>query len=165
MDGLDNFTCWVRANTIGTKNVRYYVTSTGALLALSKRQNAFYAINLNYNLTRQCKYRNPHGNYVKAQPFGYLNGLIKRFTITMHQLVAAYFCPKPDLFKTEVDHKDGNNLNNNAANLHWVTSSENKKREYLARAGELKFSPLDKVMWYFGKEPWCFKKKNNNLTI
>ncbi|MBQ8452380.1 MAG: HNH endonuclease [Prevotella sp.] len=48
----------------------------------------------------------------------------------VHRLVAFAFIPLPDdsLFvKYEVDHIDGDKMNNRVENLRWVTSSENMK--------------------------------------
>jgi hypothetical protein len=44
----------------------------------------------------------------------------------VHRLVAQAFIPNPDE-KKEVNHIDGNKLNNNVYNLEWVSSSENKR--------------------------------------
>lgn len=45
------------------------------------------------------------------------------------RMVARYFCPNP-LNKSEVNHIDGNKLNNDYSNLEWVTHSENGIHAY-----------------------------------
>jgi hypothetical protein len=53
----------------------------------------------------------------------------KPITVKPHRLVAALFCNNPDN-KAEVNHIDGNKLNNNYKNLEWVSSSENQRHAY-----------------------------------
>ncbi len=51
-----------------------------------------------------------------------ING--NRSSHLVHRLVAQTYIPNPES-KKEVNHIDGNKLNNNVCNLEWVTSSEN----------------------------------------
>lgn len=65
-------------------------------------------------------------------------GVIKYFLV--HRLVALAFIPNTEN-KKEINHKDGNKLNNNDWNLEWSTPSENIKHSYanklnIAKKGE-----------------------------
>lgn len=50
----------------------------------------------------------------------------KRYMRYVHRLVAECYIPNPNNL-AEVNHKDGDKANNNASNLEWCTSSENKR--------------------------------------
>lgn len=51
-----------------------------------------------------------------------ING--KQKTVQVHRWIAETFIPNPDN-KPEINHIDGNPLNNNVSNLEWVTHQEN----------------------------------------
>lgn len=56
---------------------------------------------------------------------GYESITIRNKKYYIHRLVAMAFIPNPDN-KPEIDHIDGNPLNNHVDNLRWVTRQENE---------------------------------------
>lgn len=54
----------------------------------------------------------------------------KQMFLFVHKLVAEAFLERTSPRFVEVDHIDGNKINNAAENLRWVTRSENKKHSY-----------------------------------
>ena len=74
-------------------------------------------------------YKNEKG-YLKVQLC--LNGKSKKFRV--NRLVATAFIP--NLYDLpQVNHKDGNKLNNSYTNLEWTTDEINKKHASMLRRG------------------------------
>ena len=102
----------------------------------------------------------------------YFVGLLKnkkRKYYAVHRLVAQAFIENTNNY-TQVDHLDGNKLNNNVSNLEWVTPKENTNRAWklgLAkytneRKEKLKKIALDK--WEKGTFRKWRNKKLENMT-
>ena len=91
------------------------------------RKGSFYTID-DYNITRDGQIINKHNNHVlKGQPNskGYLRVCIGKKFMFIHRLVAEKWVPNPEN-KEQVNHKDGNKLNNSASNLEWVDNKQNR---------------------------------------
>ena len=81
-----------------------------------------------YEITKSGEIINKHtGRTVKPQlnGKGYGRVAIGKKLYFVHRLVAEKYVPNPDN-KLQVNHKDGNKLNNNADNLEWVSNQENR---------------------------------------
>lgn len=53
----------------------------------------------------------------------------KKTTFLLHRLVATLFIENPDNL-SDVNHKDGNRVNNCVENLEWLNRSDNQKHAY-----------------------------------
>ncbi len=96
-----------------------------------------------------------HGNYALRKGIilkqtknskGYLTVVIcidgTRKTIASHRAIAETFIPNP-LELPQVNHIDGNPLNNDVNNLEWCTASDNQKHAYatgLKTQGEMRLN-------------------------
>lgn len=54
----------------------------------------------------------------------------KSKAMLVHRLILSTFKPVQEMDKLDVNHKDGNKLNNSLGNLEWCTRSENIKHSY-----------------------------------
>lgn len=87
----------------------FSISITGELF--SKRSNRFLKKTVGSN-----------GYYTIATKIGGRSG--KDICFKLHRLVAKAYIPNP-LNLPEVNHKDGNKLNNNLDNLEWVSHKDN----------------------------------------
>lgn len=117
-------------------------------------------INSNYNVCPQGQVFNAKTGR-KLKPFKINTGYFavslwrnnKGNNYTIHRLVANAYIPNPDGLE-EVNHIDGNKLNNEVSNLEWVSSSGNSYhavntglRTYTNRLTQAQFEEcLDKVI-------------------
>jgi len=89
---------------------RYWISSHGNVLSVKRKRTLKPRIRL---------------GYAKV----ILNKKGKRTDIQVHRLVAQAFIPNLE-GKPEVNHLDGNKINNRVANLEWCTRSENLKHAF-----------------------------------
>lgn len=84
----------------------------------------------------------------------------------VHKFVAEAFVEKTEedirLGRTEVDHIDGNRLNNEYTNLRWCTHSENISYP-LARSNQYKAAKMNGFKGRPPKKPVCQYDKEGNL--
>lgn len=94
-----------------------------------------------YEITKDGDVINKHNRHIlKGQPNGkgYLRVSIGGKLYFIHRLVAEKYIPNPE-GKQQVNHIDGNKLNNSVDNLEWVTNQENRDHaisQHLHTAGE-----------------------------
>lgn len=91
---------------------RYNVTSTGHVINLA-------------NNTPLTPIQNPNG-YFKV---GLANGDGSHKQVAIHRLVALHFIPNPYGYE-QVNHKDGDKANNDAANLEWCDQAYNNEHAF-----------------------------------
>ena len=138
MDG-DNLTVWRILPYKGACRF-YYASNTGQILSWQTKVHVHAITVFKSNFVP--------GNEKRCAPYLRVTGTRSLLNKLVHRLVASVFCPCPSLFYNQVDHIDGNPFNNNAANLRWVTDSENKRARFALKRGEIKITNLQKSMFY-----------------
>lgn len=87
----------------------------------------------------------------------------KRKMKYVHRIVAETFIPNPENLP-QVNHKDGNPLNNCVKNLEWVTNSGNQAHAYKTGLHSYKFCVLCGKKTYARKFVFCEKCKSTLIT-
>lgn len=94
-----------------------------------------------YFVSNLCRFKNSFGvimdNY-KINENGYIRVYIFNKTFALHRLIALAFIDNP-FKKEQVNHIDGNKINNNIKNLEWFTNSENQLHKFTVGLGNNKF--------------------------
>lgn len=145
-------------NTQGEGNLKqfrdthYYVSENGDVYR--KWSNG-------YKKMKQSKIQNR--NYYRTGLS--ING--KKISYLTHRMIAECFIPNPDN-KPEINHDDGNGLNNNISNLIWATTNENMEhsiKNNLHSRGEThgKRKLNNSIVKQIQKE-YQFKSKDNNTN-
>ena len=111
-----------------------------------------------YEISNYGNVKTLHGRYkncIFKKPFVRKDGYVvinliangKSRTFYLHKLVASHFIENDNAqLKSEINHIDGDKLNNKYWNLEWCTPSENKKHAYdsgLTKIGSAR--PLSKM--------------------
>lgn len=122
-----------------------------------------------YDITFEGLVINKHnGHILKPQPNnkGYLRIMVNKNRYFVHRLVAQKYVPNPNN-NPQVNHKDGNKLNNNANNLEWVTNQQNRthavKNSLILVGDNCPWSKLDTEKVKFIRE-YCDKYSYNELA-
>lgn len=103
----------------------YQISNKSRVKVLSKQVRA--GIKNQTYVTRKEKILKPYISRGYYQVSLCIDGKYRHFQV--HRLVAEAFIPNPEN-KPQVNHIDGNKLNNDISNLEWVTRSENQLHAY-----------------------------------
>lgn len=111
----------------------YFVSNLGRILTLTHHGGVSPAI-MKPAMTIQKAKRN--------RPYKILKTVMDGRSILVHRVVALTWVPNPKNHP-QVDHVNGNTLDNRAENLEWVTGSENQIRSFKTGLRERKVGELN----------------------
>uniref|UniRef100_A0A6C0KNX9 HNH nuclease domain-containing protein n=1 Tax=viral metagenome TaxID=1070528 RepID=A0A6C0KNX9_9ZZZZ len=122
-----------------------------------------------YFVSNLGRFKNSFGiimdNY-KVNENGYIRVFIYNRTYALHRLIALTFIENPQN-KEQVNHIDGNKINNRVDNLEWVTNSENQLHKFQIGLGN-NFTRTIKqydLEWNFIKEFESIALASKELNI
>jgi hypothetical protein len=93
--------------------------------------------NKQYFVSNLGRFKNSFGtimNNYKVNDNGYIRVYIQNKTYALHRLIALTFIENLET-KEQVNHIDGNKLNNSVSNLEWNTCSENNLHKFQTGLG------------------------------
>jgi hypothetical protein len=93
-----------------------------------KNYEGLYEISSIGNVKRGDRYLKPRFSHNGYYRIGLCKNSKQKW-FQVHRLVAEAFIENPEN-KNQVNHKDGNKINNDINNLEWMTNSENIKHAY-----------------------------------
>jgi len=123
-------------------------------------------LNNNYFISKNGIVKNKRNRILKpSNELGYLRfrfslkGKVKR--IYLHRIIAEMFISNPEN-KSQVNHIDGDKLNNSINNLEWVTPRENMSHLSLSKNKNCKYLGVSYIsgMKKFQVSIWIDGKKN-----
>ena len=108
------------------RNTAIYISKSGGCVTKNLHRG------ISYPKTYASKNLRGHSHYPKYR-IPHIPKQNTSLSLLPHRAVALTYLPNHDLFKTQVDHLDGNIFNNHLWNLEWVTPEENIRRAKEAR--------------------------------
>jgi len=123
-----------------------------------------------YFVSNLGRYKNSFGtimdNY-KINDNGYIRININNKTYLLHRLISLTFIENPEN-KEQVNHKDGNKLNNCVTNLEWVTNKENQIHKFQNDLGNNQSRKIGKYdlnnVFIINYKSIAFAANENNIS-